>query len=51
VIEHECDPPDPETDIYGTPDVWICPVDGRVWEKHVEDEPEFYEAWYEPRDD
>jgi hypothetical protein len=48
-VSHDCNPPDPEAE-HSTPDAWTCPICGRVWDKHVEDEPEFYEAWYEPAD-
>lgn len=45
--KHYCEPPvDPGPD---APDPWICPC-GRVWERRKEDEPEFYDSWYQPRD-
>lgn len=45
---HYCERPvDPGPD---APDIWTCPC-GRVWERREEDEPEFYDSWYQPRVD
>lgn len=47
-MTHHCDPPvDPPAD---SAVEWTCPSCGRAWELRVEDEPEFFDSWYQPRE-
>jgi hypothetical protein len=45
VTAHHCEPP---VDSIHGPDTWACPC-GQVWERREEDEPDFFDAWFQPQ--
>lgn len=45
--DHYCEPP---VDPIDGPDTWTCPACGRLWERREENEPEFYDTWFQPAD-
>lgn len=44
---HDCEPP---VDPIDGPPTWTCSACGRIWERREENEPEFYDVWYQPRE-
>lgn len=47
--DHTCDrPTDPTED---DPYEWTCPVCRMAWEKRIEATDDFYDSWYQPRED